>query len=301
MNILILLVCVIWGSNWVFMKLSGLYFPPVMFSALRFVIATFVLLGIVWYKRTPLPRKQDWKWYAICGLLQTTYPYLVGQIALEYNNAAITSVLSFTMPFWLLILGHFTLNDRITLPKLVGLIVGILGLFLVMDINPWHMEWSGNQLLTELLVVTGAVAWAMANVILKKHLQNNDKLQFTTWQMVIGTLGLLVYSLLFEHGEKITFNWVAISCLLYAGVLSSAIGFLLWSFVLSKGDAVKASVALLLVPVIGSLCCWIFLGETLKPIFILGIVCVAAGIGVVNMKFTSGSKDKISKQYKFTA
>jgi O-acetylserine/cysteine efflux transporter len=290
MNILILLVCAIWGSNWVFMKLSGHYFPPVMFSALRFVIASFVLLGIVWYKRTPLPKKQDWKWYAICGLLQTTYPFLAGQIALQYNNASITSVLSFTMPFWLLILGHFILNDRITLPKLIGLMVGFIGLFLVMDINPWHMEWSGNKLLTELLVVTGAMAWAMANVILKKHLQKNDKLQFTTWQMVIGTLGLLFYSLWFEHGESITYNWAALSCLLYAGVISSAGGFLLWSYILSKGDAVKASVSLLLVPVIGSLCSWVFLGETLKPISILGIIFVAVGIGVVNMKWKARSK-----------
>jgi O-acetylserine/cysteine efflux transporter len=192
------------------MKLSVYYFPPVMFSALRFVVASFVLMGIVWYKRVPLPRKQDWKWYAICGLLQTTYPFLVNQIALEYNNAAITSVLSFTMPFWLIILAHFILNDRITFPKIIGLVVGIVGLFLVMDINLWQMEWSGIKLLMEMLALTGAIAWAMANLILKKYLEQNDKLQFTAWQMLIGTLGLLLYTFVFEHGEKITFNWIAL-------------------------------------------------------------------------------------------
>jgi len=261
-----------------------------MFSALRFLVASVVLMGIVWYRRIPLPGKQDWKWYAICGMLQTAYPFLVNQIALQHNNAAVTSVLSFTMPFWLIVMGHFVLNDRIQLPKMIGLIVGIVGLFMVMDIDPDQLGWSGITLLMELLVITGAIAWAASNVILKKRLEQNDKLQFTAWQMVFGTIALWLYTFLFEQGEKITFDWVALSCLLYAGVLSSAIGFLLWSFILAKGNAMKASVSLLLVPVIGSICSWIFLGEALSGISIIGIIFVAAGIGVVNMRWRYSPK-----------
>lgn len=289
MNLLIILLCTIWGSNWVFMKLSGAYFPPVMFSALRFVLATIILLLIVWHKRIPLPRREDWKFYGACGLLQTTFPYLLNQIALEYDDTSIICVLSFTMPFWLLILGHFFLNDRITLPKVAGLTVGIFGLFLVMDINPWQMEWTGIKLFVEILILLGAVGWAGSNVIIKKYLEEHDKLQFTTWQMVIGTIGLLLYAIVFEHGQPITLNWVAVLCLLYAGVLSSAIGFLLWSYILAKGEAVKASVSLLLVPVIGSLCSWIFLDESLTSTSVVGIICVAAGIGIVNMKWKAGT------------
>lgn len=298
MNYLIVLVCAIWGSNWVFMKLSGQFFPPVMFSALRFGTASLVLLGIIWYKKTPLPKREDWKWYVLCGLLQTTYIYLVTQIALMYNSAAITSVISFTMPFWFLILGHFFLNDRITPPKFIGLVVGIIGLFFVMDINPWHMTWTGVQLWTEFLVLTGAAAWATTSLITKKYLIKNDQLQFTTWQMISGTLGLFLYSLIFEKGQAISWNAISVICILYSGVLASAVAYLLWSIVLTKGDPVKASVSVLLVPVIGSLCSWLFLGETLKIISVIGIVLVATGIGVVNMKLMNWAPENTSTMTK---
>jgi len=285
MNIIILLLCFIWGSNWVAMKVSVDLFPPVMFSALRFVMASFVLMAIVWYKRIPLPRKEDWKWYALCGLLQTTLPFVTNQLALQYNGAGITSVMAFTMPFWLLILVHFMLNERITLPKLLGLGIGFVGLIMVMDINLLEMNWTGITLIMNLVALSGAMAWAMANAVVKKYLAQHDMLQLTAWQMVIGTMGLLFYSLVFEQGQSITWNLTALACLLYSGVLASAIGFLIWTYILSKGAHMKASVSLLFVPVIGSLCGWLFLDEILKPISIVGIIFVAAGIGIVNMKW----------------
>jgi len=294
MNLLILLLCFFWGSNWVAMKLSVGYFPPVMFSGFRFMLSSLVLIAIVLYKRIPLPRKEDWKWYALCGLLQTTAPFIANQLALQHMDAGITSVLTFTMPFWLLIMGHFMLRERITAPKLIGLLIGFAGLLMVMDIRVGDMDWTGITLIMELVALSGAIAWAMANVIIKKHVKQNDMMQFTTWQMIIGTAAIWVYSLIFEWGQPITWGWAAVACLLYAGVLASALGFLLWTYILSKGEAVKASVSLLLVPVIGTLCGWAFLGETLKPISMIGIIFVAAGIGIVNMKW-GGTKAKPTK------
>lgn len=106
-------------------------------------------------------------------------------------------------------------------------------------------------LLAQLLVLSGAVAWAVSNIMVKKVLVHHNKWQFTTYKMIIGTFVLFLYSILFEQDKTSIWSWEAIVILLYAGVMGSAVAYILWSYLLSSGDGGKASISLLLVPVIG--------------------------------------------------
>ncbi len=266
------------------MKTAVDYFPPVMFSAIRFTLGAIVLLGFCLYKKIPLPKKGDWKWYALCGLLQTAYVFTVNQQALLHLDAGITSLISFTMPFWFAILAHFTINERLTITKITALILGIIGLFFVLEVNPLQLKMDGVLLVTQLLVLTGSFAWATANIIVKKVLQENNKLQFTTYQMAIGAVALFAYSLVFEQGQTIYWTPIAVMSLLFAGIVASAFAFFLWFFLLERGEGGKASLSLLLVPVIGVICGWLFLGETVHLSVVLGIILIVSGIGLVNLQ-----------------
>jgi O-acetylserine/cysteine efflux transporter len=285
MNRLIFFLCLIWGFNWVVMKAAGDFFPPMMFSAVRFLLGTIVLFIVIYMKRIPMPKREDWKWYTVCGLLQTTWIYAVNQPALQYVNAGIVCILGFTMPFWLSIMAHFIIpGERLTWNKGGGLVLGIGGLFLVMNINPLQMEWSGTKLVIELLVISGAVAWAVANLIIKVKLQNNDKFQFTAYQMGIGAVALLAISLFYEQGQSVIWNWKSLSYVIFAGVIASALAYVVWFHILSKVEASKASVTLLFIPVIGVLSIWLFLGEPLDVKTVFGMVMVVLGIALVNKK-----------------
>lgn len=266
------------------MKTALDFFPPVMFSAVRFFLGSFILFIICFYKKIPLPKKEDWKWYAICGLLQTAYVFTINQQALLYIDAGVSSLLSFTMPFWFAFLAHFFIGERLTTIKSIALVIGIIGLFFVLEINPLQMEWSGVALIAQLFVLSGSIAWAVSNIIVKKVLQNHDKLQFTTYQMIIGATALLIYSLIFEQGQSIEWSWMAIICVLFAGGIASAFAFVLWFYLLSRGEGGKASISLLLVPVIGVISGWLFLDETLHPSSIIGMILVVSGIGLVNIQ-----------------
>lgn len=266
------------------MKTAVDHFPPVMFSALRFSLGAFILLLICFYRKIPLPQKGDWKWYALCGLLQTAYVFTINQQVLLFADAGITSLLSFTMPLWFAILAHFMLDERLTVLKSTALTMGVVGLFFVMEINPLHLDLTGIQLLGQLLILSGAIAWAFANIIVKKILQNHDKLQFTAYQMAIGAAILFAYTLTFERGQSITWNVQAVSGLLFAGVIASAFAFLLWFYLLERGEGGKASMSLLLVPVVGVICGWLILGESLHFVSIIGMVLIVSGIGLVNVQ-----------------
>ncbi|TDG00102.1 DMT family transporter [Paenibacillus piri] len=285
MNRLIAILCLIWGSNWAVMKAAVDYFPPVMFSAIRFLVGAFILFTILYVKRVPLPKKSDWKWYTVCGLLQTTWIYAVNQPALEYVNAGVVCILGFTMPLWLTVMAHFLIpGERLTWNKAVGLCLGIGGLFLVMKINPLQMEWKGAELIVELLVISGAMAWAVANLIIKVRLQGSDKFQFTAYQMGIGALALLGISLFYEQGQTIIWNWASLAYIVFAGGIASALAYVLWFYILSKVEAGRASVTLLFIPVIGVLSVWLVNGEPLDIQTVCGIVLVVLGIAAVHKK-----------------
>lgn len=285
MNGLILSLCIIWGFNFVVMKLGNGVFPPVLFAAYRFLVGALILFGVAYYKKVIVPNKRDLKWFIICGLLQTTYFNLAIQISLNYINAGLTAVLTYSMPLFLSVMAHFLIpGDRLSTRKIIGVVSGTLGIFVAMNIHFGGGFWAA------ILALTSGVSWAASNVIIKKKLQHCDSIQFTTWQMAIGTVGLFLYSFCFEHGES---HWglMPIIYVLFAGIFPSALAFLLWTHILSKTEASKASMSLLLVPIIGALSGYLFLGEVLSPITIIGILFVLIGIWFVN----SSSRSKNMK------
>ncbi|MDB5084194.1 MAG: DMT(drug/metabolite transporter) superfamily permease, partial [Bacilli bacterium] len=230
------------------------------------------------YRRVPLPNRKDLKWYIVCGMLQTTYFNIAIQISLNYISAGITSVLTYSMPFWLALLAHFWIPaEKLTARKLLGVVAGILGLSFAMDVRLNGSVWA------LFLAVSSGITWAISNVIIKRKLTHVDNVQFTTWQMAAGAAGLFLYSALFEHGPT---HWgvMPLVYILFTGIVGSSFAFVLWFHILSKTEASKASISLLLVPVIGVISGCLVLHESLKLMTTIGIILVLAGIWIVNSK-----------------
>src|SRR5699024_1978291 len=101
MNAGIIILCVIWGFNFVIMKLGNDYFPPGCVAALRFSTCALVLLGVSFIKRVPLPSDSDLKWLILCGIFHTAYFNIAIQVSLSHIDAGLTSVLTYSMPLFL--------------------------------------------------------------------------------------------------------------------------------------------------------------------------------------------------------
>jgi len=115
---IMLFLCLIWGFNFVIMKMGNDIFPPVLFAAYRFLLGTIVLFGLSLLKRTPMPAKGQLKWYILCGLLQTTYFNIAIQISLNYISAGLTSVLTYSMPLFLSVFAHYFIpGEKLNLNK----------------------------------------------------------------------------------------------------------------------------------------------------------------------------------------
>ncbi|WP_245863967.1 DMT family transporter [Fredinandcohnia onubensis] len=283
----IAILCLIWGFNFVMMKLGNGAFPPGEFAALRFLTGSIVLLSLCFIKRIPLPTKSDFKWFVLCGLLQTTYFNIAIQISLNYISAGLTSVLTYSMPLFLSIMAHRWIpGERLTVKKTFGIVIGLIGLFLSLNIH------FGGSIWILLLALSSAISWATASLLFKLKLKHCDTVQFTTWQMTIGAFGLLIYTVSFENGAS-HWGFMPVVYILFSGVIASALAFVMWNHILRRTEASKASVSLLFVPIVGVISGYIFLDESLSIITLAGIFLVLVGIWFVNSKSTQENRTNI--------
>ncbi len=274
MNKALAVLCMIWGLNWVVMKQANLFFPPILFATYRFLLGSAVLLIAAYFMKIPLPRRQDWKWIILGGILQTAFSNAAVQVGMQFLTAGFSSVLSYSMPLWVAIMAHFSLNEKLTKRKMTGVAMGMAGLVVLLNISSDGVWWA------ILLTLAGAIAWAFSSILVKLKLQHCDILQYTTWQMAAGALVLSMYCTIFDQGA-VQWNWLAVGYLLYNGVLASALAFFLWNYILSNTEAGKAAISVLVIPIVGVLSGVILLKEPLHWNTITGIVMILAGIWLV--------------------
>ena len=279
----LLALYIIWGFNWVVMKEATLFFPPVLFSCYRFVIGAVVLIGITLWCRLPLPPKRYWPWIIVTGLLQIAVNNAAVQIGVTSLGAGLVAVVNYSMPVWMSILAYFMLHETLTKRKILGIVLSMVGMYVLMNVD------IIGDMTGLLLTIGGAIAWAVAAVIVKyqdkvMHRQQQKEtctmIQYTTWQIAVGALFLWVYAMLFEQGQ-VTWSPMAVSCLAYNGVLASALAFFLWNYILTKMEASKAGVASLGVPVVGVICNVIFMHEAVHWNTAVGMILILAGIFLI--------------------
>lgn len=266
----------IWGYNWVVMKEVLKYAGPFDFAALRTVLGAAALFTVLLLQRKPL-KPVALKTTFFFGLLQTTAFMALTQWALVSGGAGKTAVLSYTMPFWVLLLAWPLLNERIRGWQWIAVALAAGGLLLIFE--PWNMQ---GTVASSLMAVTAGLAWG-ASTIVAKRLRDRvrvDLLSLTAWQMLLGSLVLVAIALLVAS-EPILFTPYFIGALIYNAIFATAIAWVLWLFVLEALPAGMAGLGMLIVPATGVLAAWLELGETPSRAELAGMLLIAVALVVL--------------------
>jgi drug/metabolite transporter (DMT)-like permease len=213
------------------------------------------------------------------GIIQTAFGTGLIVWALESGGAGKTSILVYTMPFWILLLAWYVLDEKVRGAFWLPIILAFCGLILILE--PWALRATTQS---KILAVLSGVCWACGAVIVKilGRGRKLDLIRLTTWQLIFGALPLVPLAF-FTPSQPIEWSPYFIGSIAYNSILVCGVAFLLWTYVLDRLPAGIAGLGTLAVPVIGMTGSRLQLGEEIAFWEGWGIALIVAALAILSI------------------
>lgn len=300
--LLAMICCALWGSAFPCIKIGyslfdiqgGDYFSQILFAGIRFTLAGILIIafGSIISKKFLFPKKGSFAKISVLSLFQTIFQYIFFYIGLAHTTGTKSSIINSVSVFFAVIISAVIFKqDRLTVKKVIGCIIGFLG---VVIINFSSVSSDFNfKISGEGFIIISSLSYAFSSVFLKKFSESENPVILSGYQFALGGIIMVVFGL--AMGGKITqadFNGIIL--LIYLALVSAA-AYTLWGILLKYNDVSRVAVFGFMTPVFGCLLSALFLKEEITQtafqiIFSLLLVCL--GIYAVNSK----SKNKILKE-----
>ncbi len=267
----------IWGGMYVVSKVVLEIIPPFALITTRLVLGALTLWIIVALRGgLNIKREQFWQ---VAGVGLIGYGVSLGLqfIGTRLSTAANGSLVTSATPAFILVFACMLLHERITTRRLSALLVSSLGVIAVVDprtaqLNP-DLFWGNVALLG------AALTWALYSVLVRVVTRNVDVL-VVSLVAFLGGLPIAVAGGAWEVQTQGlgTITVGVVGGILFLGIISTALAMVLWNTAFAVLDAGVASLTFFAQPVVGTLLGWLFLGEKISPLFILGGILIAIGL-----------------------
>lgn len=276
------ILCGIWGSTWLFIKLGLQDLPPLTFAGIRFVIASAILFIWIRIRRLQLPKSRgDWIFLAITGILSFGLNYGLVFWGEQYISSGLAALLQATLPAFGLVIAHFHLpGERLSWTRIGGVILGVLGVGVVFSNQ---LAVSGRQALAGCVaLILSALFAAYANVLVKARKVKMNPVIIAGGQMVFGLMLLFAVGIPLE-GNPFNLRWtpMAVVALLYLAVVGSVIAFVLYYWLVLKIDVTKSMLIALVTPVVAVILGMIVLDEEIGWRTLIGGTMIMTGISFI--------------------
>lgn len=286
MKILVwIILCLIWGSTWIFIKIGLGDLPPITFSAARFGLAILILAPLIRIFGFAMPRtRSEWKLMALTGFLQFSLNYSAVFWSEQYIESGLAAVLqSMITVFGLLLAWIFLPAEKITKRKIIGVALGIVGVAIIfidqLRVENW-MAFAGC-----VAIVLGAYAAAQSSILIKAKGSGLHPASLVFSQMVCGFPAIIAYALIKEGNPlNLHWSWTAILCVVYLAVAGTIAAFWLYYWLLSRIESTKAMMISLVTPLLAVMIGAIVLGEKLPTQTYFGGALIMGSIGLIVLR-----------------
>jgi drug/metabolite transporter (DMT)-like permease len=276
--LLLALLVVIWGLNWVVAKKSLEFVTPVWVTAIRLVPMCIIFFIVcLATKKLRIPVRADLPIIFSIGWLHMVGFSVLVSVGIQYLPAGKSIVLAYTTPLWVLPAAWLFLNEPFTPRRILGLVIGMSGLILILQ--PSAMDWTDhNVLIGHGFVLLAALLWAISIVYGRAHKWVTPLFSLLPWQMLLGGLTQVVLAFSLEGLPQVKWSLEMVLLVGFNGLLGNGIAYWLMNIVSRDLPAATVSMGLLGVPLIGLLSASLFLGEVLGPALLIATVLIIAGI-----------------------
>jgi drug/metabolite transporter (DMT)-like permease len=276
----------LWGSSYLFIKIGvdhGLQpFTLIMF---RLGIGVALLASVVAYFRELLPR--DPRMYGhlfVMGVVNIAIPFTLITFAEQVVDSSLASVINSAVPLFVIVIAAlFLRGEQITVNRLVGLVVGFVGVAILVGLDIRNLG-SANAL-GEIALLGATISYAIGAVYSKAHVHGLRPMIPALLQVFFAFLVVSVLALLTEHPFASVPAPEALLAVVWLGLLGSGLAYLSYFRILQRWGATRASMVAYLLPVVGIALGALVLQEPIAPSTFLGTALVIGGIALVNSRY----------------
>ena len=288
--ILLFILALIWSSAFFNIKIATYSYGPVMISFLRIFFGAIPVVALCLYKKIKIEAfSKDWYWFAAIGIINLVIPFFLIAYGIQKVQSNLAAILMATTPLSATVLAHFfTINEKINFIKILGVLVGFLGIFFLFSDNILINE---NNFISAVLILVGSTFYVIGGVLTLK-VSNKENENVTSSILIWATIFILPISLIlsyFNPSEALMFKQDlhlshrldSTLSVIYLGTIPTGIAWLIRFKILKNNGLVFQAQVAYLIPIFGVILGYIFLNELITSKVLIALIAIILGIYLV--------------------
>ena len=285
---LLTILALFWASAFFNIKIATYSYGPLTIAFLRIFFGAIPVVLLCYLKKIKIEAfSKDWYWFAAIGIINLVIPFFLIAYGVQKVQSNLAAILMASTPLTAAGLAHFFIkNEKINFVKSLGILIGFSGIvFLFFD----DILINENNIFSAFLILFGSCFYVVGGLLTLK-ISNKKNENVTASILIWGTLVLLPVSLFFEQPWNLTPRLDSTLALIYLGIFSTGIAWLLRFYILKHNGLVFQAQVAYLIPIFGVILGFLILNEAITPKVIITLIAVIIGIYIVK----KGSKFKLA-------
>ena len=284
--ILLTILALIWASAFFNIKIATYSYGPLTIAFLRIFFGAIPVILLCYFKKIRIEAfSKDWYWFASIGIINLVIPFFLIAYGVQKVQSNLAAILMASTPLTAAAMAHFfTKNEKINLIKSLGVLVGFSGIVFLFSDN---LLINKNNFFSAFLILFGSCFYVIGGLLTLK-ISNKKNENVTASILIWGALVLFPISLFFEQPWNLSPRLDSTLSLVYLGIFSTGIAWLLRFYILKHNGLVFQAQVAYLIPIFGVILGFLFLNEVITSKVVISLFAVILGIFIVK----KGSKVK---------
>ena len=285
--VLLVLLAFIWASAFFNIKIATYSYGPLTIAFLRIFFGSIPVIILCYFKKIKIEAfSKDWYWFASIGIINLVIPFFLIAYGVQKVQSNLAAILMASTPLSATLLAHFfTKNEKINLIKSLGILLGFSGIvFLFSD----DVLINKNNFMSAVSILCGSTFYVIGGLLTLK-ISNKKNENVTASILIWGALVLMPVAFIFEQPWNLSPRLDSTISLIYLGIFSTGVAWLLRFYILKHNGLVFQSQVAYLIPIFGVILGFLILNEAITSKVVISLIAVIVGIYIVKR----GSKIKI--------
>ncbi len=275
-----------WGLAFPLIKIGLQDLSPTNLTIMRFFVVCIILLFLILMQPTKFSKlsPKDIPWIFVLGFFGVIIYHLGLNYGEQYISPGAASLIIGTAPLFVVVSAIIFLNEKLTKKRIAGIFLALAGVIII-------SLWGKPGLVIEVKYISGALAVLVAAISAafytiagKKLLSRYTALSLTTYAMLLGSIGLLPFLNSSLISEVTQMSLPTMGSILFLGVCSTVISYMLWYVALQIKDASEISIYLYCIPVITIIIDLLVFRERISYLFLFGAIFIILGLRIISLK-----------------